>query len=108
MKMTKQELLVQIENRVTPEEYEPRDIGQGFGYKIDFDYLKEDFDENLVVYIPEHGYDNEGVPTEEGIYSFKDFLDICGGDREKALDLLDGVDWQYPETLYMEWEMYND
>ena len=47
MKMTKQELLAQIANRVTPEEYEPRDIGQGFGYKIDFDYLKEDFDDDI-------------------------------------------------------------
>lgn len=102
--LTKDELIDKINNDILPPEYEAQPIGQGEGYKIDLGIWNENFDENIVVYIPEYGYDNDGIPKEDDIYSFKDFIDICKGDREKALQLLEDVDWQSPETLYDEYD----
>lgn len=102
--LTKEELQEQVDKGILPEEYKPRDIGQGYGYKIDSqDVYKPDFDENIVIYIPEFSYDvMDNMP--EDAYTLKDFIEICNGDREQALDLFESVDWQYPETLYSEWE----
>jgi len=100
MPMTKKELKDIIKSGVLPREYEPQNIGQGYGYKIDFDVWDRE-DDNVVVYIPEFGYDEDGMPIS--IYSFNDFLNICNGNRALAYQLLEDVDWQHPETLYDEW-----
>lgn len=106
--LTKDQLIAEINKGNLPEEYTAQPIGQGDGYKIDFDFWTNNFDENIVVYIPEFGYDEDGMPNEDSIYSFKDFLDICKGNREYALQLLEDVDWQSPETLYDEYNWEDD
>lgn len=106
--LTKDQLIAEINKGNLPEQYVAQPIGQGDGYKIDFDIWNNKFDENIVVYIPEFGYDEDGMPKEDSIYSFKDFLDICKGNREYALQLLEDVDWQSPETLYDEYGWGDD
>lgn len=76
------------QNREFPYEW----IGQGWGYKNP-DYKTED----EIIYIPESAYENEHAKYG---YSFKDFLDICDGDRERAEYLFEWVDWQHPDTAY--------
>lgn len=69
------------------------------------------FPTDIILYIPdlelnEINYEKENL-TEEAInniidncYSGKDFLDIVGGDIEKAKRLFDYVDWQHPSSAY--------
>lgn len=69
------------------------------------------FPTDIILYIPdlelnEINYEEENL-TEEAInniiehcYSGKDFLNIVGGDIEKAKILFDYVDWQHPESAY--------
>lgn len=37
------------------------------------------------------------------VYSAKDFLDMCDGQKDFADELFEGVDWQHPETLMEDW-----
>jgi len=39
-------------------------------------------------------------------YTYNDFMDIAKGNEELAKTLFDLVDWQHPETLYNELELY--
>ena len=39
----------------------------------------------------------------DSCYTKQDFLDLCYGCEEFAMQLYNSVDWQYPETLWDEW-----
>lgn len=72
-------------------------IGQGYGYKADWDSAELDD----VIYIPEYGYTTEDEGWNWKIecpYTKQDFIDLAG-DEWLGKVLWEGVDWQFPETL---------
>lgn len=80
--------------------------GQGYIYQNP-DPLAWDNDE--IVYIPEHGFPETAYFVEGSTYWYE--LDKCDTYRrsdferiagEYAYDVFDMVDWQYPETLWEE------
>ena len=78
----------------------------GFCYKNDdFDWDNGDPDE--IIYVPESGFEfsedcYDGIiPDVYSCYTKNDFIRISGHEAE---DLFLSVDWQYPESLYAEWE----
>ena len=104
--LTKEELIAKVKDGILPDEYEPSDIGQGYGYKLDM--LWNEIPEGVVIYIPEYGYsdDEKHMPTEEGIYTKADFREITKDEKDPekyAEELFYDVDWQFPESLYSEW-----
>lgn len=99
--MKKQELIEELNNGWLPVEFYPSYIGQGYGYKADV--VIDDVDENEVIYIPEYGYD-DNCPEIDCIYTKKDLLEICKGDKGLLEFMWETLDWQSPETLYDEWE----
>ena len=110
--LTKAELVAKIKEGILPDEYEPSDIGQGMGYKIDlrWDEIPSD---DIVIYIPEYGYgmwdDQDSMPKEDSIYTKADFREITKelGKRaeEEAEYLFQAVDWQHPESLWDEMDV---
>lgn len=87
------------------DEFKPNTLGQGFGYKSTKSWEQLGMDE--VCYVPEYGYEEfKNVPSFEDIYSKRDFIDICNGNEGLAQNLYEDVDWQSPETLWYEWNMY--
>lgn len=73
----------------------PRDwIGQGYGYKAEWDPAKPDD----IIYIPESAYfEFDGVTAQDG-YSMNDFVKLTNGNVEKAKELFEYIDWQYPDS----------
>lgn len=69
-------------------------------------------EDDVVIYIPDMEmndipYDramtaNEIKEVQYLFYTGEDFLEICGGDREKAEMLFGDVDWQNPHSRYDE------
>ena len=80
------------------------------------DYFPEDEEDyNVVIYIPdldqnEIVYDRR-MTTEEiaeaytNLYTAQDFIDICGGDKDKAETVFYNCDWQHPSSEFDEMEM---
>ena len=94
-----------------PEEPEiPEDVGsigkdgtierdyyrQGYVFKSWKNYYSED--DSLPVYVPE---------LTDTIYTKKDIMDLCSGQKEFADELFVFLDWQHPESLLEDW-MCND
>lgn len=111
--LTKEELIAELSKGNLPDEYIPTDIGQGYGYKIDKSW--EELSDDIVIYIPEYGYDeadNNGIfyPKKDCIYTKEDFRQITKNKGEKsesyAIELFCDVDWSFPETLWDEWEEF--
>lgn len=88
---------------------------QGYYFK-DEEAFKNKFG---VVYIPEYAvedFEGEVVEIEgrkfyngddiEDMYTYSALLNLCQGNHGRALFLIETLDWQYPESLYMEvdWE----
>ena len=77
-----------------------QDIGQGYGYKDGAAYI---YGKWCVCYIPEYCYifDNQGIPelNIDSCYTRADFLELAGGDENKAVELFCAVDWQHPSSL---------
>ena len=103
--ITKNDIIEQLKNGICPDELQPFDIGQGMGYK-NFDTTFADMNENYIIYIPEYGYNNSGVPDLDSIYTKGDFISLCNNDIDKAEYLFESVDWQYPESLLNEMESF--
>ena len=85
-------------------------IGQGYGYK-DNEFDWDNGNPTDIIYIPEYGYDWDGEQcyvVRENAYSKEDFIDLCDGDKGRALFIFEAVDWQYPETFYDECDFDND
>lgn len=97
--MTIKEFEEKTIKRTLPREW----IGQGWGYKAEWDSNKPDD----IIYIPEYAYDEE---DEEQLvcrgcaYSYNDFMNMCDGNEEEARYLFDYVDWQNPLTALHEIE----
>lgn len=108
--LTKEELIAEISRGKLPDEYVPFDIGQGYGYKID--KVWEEIPDNIVIYIPEYGYedDNNGnfLPSEDSIYTKNDFREVTEGHEGWAEALFNEVDWQFPETLWDVWAEWEE
>lgn len=68
-------------------------FGQGYIFKDEEAYYHH---KDEPCYVPEHAGENGYV---ESAYTGQDFLDMCGGDQDRADDLFHSVDWQFPETL---------
>ena len=54
-------------------------------------------------------YNAPGMPCyvpelSDRVYTREDFLQISDGQVEQANELFEEVDWQYPESLFDEWE----
>lgn len=81
-------------------------IGQGSGYKDD-DFDWENGNETDIIYIPEYAYINEKVKREEA-YSKEDLKGLCEDYGFEGMEqtLFDELDWQFPESLLIEWEQY--
>lgn len=41
----------------------------------------------------------------EKYYTSKDLINLVGGNKQLAYDLLETLDWQHPETLWQEWRV---
>ena len=81
----------------------PQDwIGQGYGYKADFDWDNGNPDD--IFYIPEFAYEEgesgNSIPVvpRGSAYSKNDFLRLANGNDAGALELFEWVDWQFPES----------
>lgn len=91
-------------NAAMPREW----IGQGFGYKSEWDPNHP----TDIIYIPEYGYEEEddtkNVVLRENAFSYNDFVDMCDGNEKKAKAVFDNADWQFPrgilEEPWFEWE----
>lgn len=69
-------------------------------------------DRDVIIYIPDLDLNEirtDRVLTEEEIeevidscYSRKDFMEIVGGDKDKAIELFHFCDWQHPSTAWDE------
>lgn len=72
------------------------DIGQGRGYKADWNTAALDD----VVYVPEYGIveDDDGKEFADAYYTKQDFINLAGSEWLGFI-LHQGVDWQFPETL---------
>lgn len=70
---------------------ERRWFRQGYTYKNPNAYFN---DKSAVCYIPE---------LSDSTYTADDFQSLCGGEKELADELFEGVDWQHPETLIEDW-----
>ena len=103
--MKKNELIQKLNKNCIPIEYKQSWIGQGYGYKADV--IIDDVDENKVIYIPEYGYDEEGIPIINCIYTKKDLLNICKNNNSLLEFMWETLNWQFPETLYNELESYS-
>lgn len=99
--MTIEEYNKHIENNDMPRAW----IGQGWGYK-DYNFDWDKGNPTDIIYIPEYGYPEPEHGFDEYYgHSKNDFIQICGGNEEEAYALFDSVDWQFPETLYDEWDI---
>lgn len=71
-------------------------------------YNPDKYAADEVVYIPEYGFPQNGkyagTREECDVFTRKDFLELCDGNEEKALDLFTGCNWQFPTTLLDEWD----
>lgn len=96
--MTIKEFEERVKKRTLPKEW----IGQGWGYKAEWDSNKPDD----IIYIPEYAYEKyeEEELMEIDAYSYNDFMKMCDGNEEEARYLFDYVDWQYPSTALHEIE----
>ncbi len=65
--------------------------------EIAFEYFND-----LICYIPDLG--DEDV-AEDGC-TYKYFLEVTEGNKELARNLFDMVTWEYPSTLYDQWEIH--
>lgn len=85
-------------NRIHNMPYKP--IGQGMGYKSQWDPERPDD----IIYIPENAYEEYGDGTiiRGHAYSVRDFLALTDDNIQKAKELYEFVDWQYPETVIEE------
>lgn len=82
------------------DEYQPFDTANGYCYKDPEAYYS---DWDAVCYIPEYGYRVDGTPDERCMYTHRRLLEICDGNEEMCDDVFEGLDWQFPETLYGEY-----
>ena len=101
--ISKNDIIEQLENGLCPDELQPFNIGQGMGYKK-FHPPFADMNEADIIYIPEYGYDENGVPDLDSVYTKGDFISLCDNDIDRAEYLFESVDWQYPESLLNEME----
>lgn len=65
--------------------------------EIAFEYFND-----LICYIPEHGDENV---ADDGC-TYKDFLETAEENRRLARNLFDMVTWEYPSTLFEQWEIH--
>lgn len=102
--------------------FAPWYIGQGYGYKPVFNW--DTISNNTIIYIPECGYDDEGIPIysinwrENAVYTKQMFIDEVKKfndywekeNRDKCTSaefVFETVDWQDPVGLLSEmddWE----
>lgn len=88
-------------------------LGQGVGFKSLLSFDEAPMDE--VLYVPEYGWKEEADSDYRGcdFFTKRSFLEITSKNPENpapweynlAWNLYNQVDWQYPETLFDEWEM---
>ncbi|MDR3266000.1 MAG: hypothetical protein LBT24_00305 [Tannerella sp.] len=79
------------------EYYNYGEVANIFIDEIAFSYFH-----NMICYIPDLG---EEEKTEDGC-TYNDFLEIAEGNEKIARHLFDEVTWEYPSTLYEQWESY--
>ena len=72
--------------------------GQGMIFKNDEAFYDTENPERAC-YIPE---------LSDSIYTRNDFLQMCNNQSDIAEELYKSVDWQHPETLLDEWELYGE
>lgn len=85
------------------EELPFEDIGQGYGFKS-IEAFEEG--EDYICYIPEYCYNEETMELDpDCCYTKADFMELVGGNEEKAWNLFKSVDWQHPSSLYNEMDM---
>jgi hypothetical protein len=70
--------------------------------EIFIDEIAFEYFNGLICYIPGHGNENE---AEDGC-TYKDFLETTEGNRRLAGKLFDMVTWEYPSTLFEQWEIH--
>lgn len=81
-----------------PEVIERGYYRQGWIFKDEEAYLDEEHPDRIC-YIPE---------LSDSLYSRKDFLDMCNGQKEFADELFYESDWQHPESLMTDWIVNNE
>ena len=83
----------------------PGQSGQGLIFKDETAFSNKEG----VCYIPERGLDL-ATKTPDGGYllaecdsfTYEQILQACDGNEEAAKQVFEGLDWQYPETLFLE------
>ena len=78
--------------------------GEGFAYKS---YVAFDLKEGIC-YVPEYAEDNITVDStvEDGAYTYKNFLELAGGNEKVAQHIFDEVTWEFPETRLDQMTIY--
>lgn len=80
---------------------------KGYGGTTDecyvyFDEVAFRYFKDLVCYIPEHGE----VDTAEDRITYNDILEVCEGRANLAASMFEILEWEYPSTLYQQWEVH--